>query len=181
MSDAIFAPLFQLSALSQNDQPNPSCSGCSVGKHIIAKVVDFKGGGIFPPGSKNPYYPASNTQFDFPVLLPWPNSGLETPTWYFVITQGLQNFEVTIVVYTPGYIDPDTGVYHPALETPIKIKGSDMPTWVAQNQKQKTNQVYQYGDCGIFGFAQKESDVGVGYDQWIYTVTGGVCDPKIRP
>ena len=64
--------------------------------------------------------------------------------------------------------------------TSITIKGSDLPGWVKQNEKEKTNQIYKSGQCGIFGFAQRNEVAGQGV-YWIYTVTAGVSNPKVHP
>lgn len=159
-------PVFQLSALSQNDQANPSCPGCSEGAKITAMVTDHGGCELLtsPPP---PPYPASNVPVGEWVHLPIPNSKEPTPTWFFEVTDGIENAWIDLVIFTPNY-----GF------TEIYLQGSNMPCWVAQNKENPTNQIYKKGNCGIFGYAQ-ENVTDLTY--WIYTVTAGVCNPMVHP
>lgn len=159
-------PIFQLSALSQNDQPNPSCPGCSVGDQITATLLSYGGGQIFLSDPPQPY-PATQFPINTPVLLPIPNSGKPTPTWFMEVENGIENAWFLLEVTTPGISTKR-----------ILIEGINMPAWTKEGPK--TNQIYQGGDCGIFGFAQKNTPANQPV-YWIYTVTGGVCNPQVHP
>jgi len=159
-------PVFQLSALSQNDQPNSECPGCSEGDNISAVVIAYDGCELLTPPPPPPY-PASNVPVGEWVHLPIPKSKEPTPTWFFEVTNGIENVWVDLVVFTP---------YYGATE--ITVQGSNLPAWVAQIKKNPTNQIYKRGNCGIFGYAQ---DNVAELTYWIYTVTAGVCNPMLHP
>jgi hypothetical protein len=155
MADAIF----QLTVVSQNDpQSQPEGSHLSV-------VVDPPVGGKLRSNS---------SPIDTPIPLPIPpapgTKAPPSPTWFLELDDTIENASYTLTVSGPDGADP----------THITVKGSDMPGWVAQNRKQKTNQIYKKGKCGIFGFAQEHTPAGQP-TYWIYTVTGGVSHPQVDP
>lgn len=164
-------PVFQLSMVSQNDQPNPSCPGCAAGKEIYGEVISakIKGGTFLSKTDPIKNYPASNEPLDTMVHLPYPLvPAPPTPTWFFEITDGIENFSLKAIIQTAE-----------AQTTTIHIDGANMPGWVKKNKKETTNQIYQTGNCGIFGFAQSNDQAG--YTTWIYTLTAGVCNPQVHP
>lgn len=161
--------IFQLSMVSQNDQPNPSCEGCSVGDQITATVLEYGGGTIYFSNA-----PASCPETAFPVgkpvLLPVPGAAPPpTPTWFMEVSNGIENAWFSVEVNTPGQ--------QPSV---IRVNGSDMAAWVAASKKDPTNQIYAGGNCGIFGYAQ-ENQASKQPVYWIYTITAGVCNPQIHP
>jgi len=161
-------PVFQLSILSQNDQPNPSCPGCSVGDQITATVVDYGGGTIYSENAPSGY-PTTNFPINKPVLLPIPGENPPpTPTWFMEVTGGIEKAWFEVAINTPGFSPVQ-----------IRVNGSDMAKWVAANQKTDTNQIYAEGNCGIFGYAQENLQSNPLY--WIYTITAGVCNPQVHP
>ena len=88
--------------------------------------------------------------------------------WFFQIGQdnvSIEDFNVTVQI---------KGSYGGYEET-ISIACKEIPGWVSANYKEKTNQIYKPGTAGTFGYAQ------CGPDGYIYTLTGGVDDPKIHP
>lgn len=146
--------IFQLSAVSQND------NGCTFGKDYTLTVINVSGGtlrdGSFPVNEavKLPIPPAPRTT---PPL---------TPTW-FLITESDDaetSFEVVIECSKNGT----------KLHETLHLK--DVKKWAAANAIRKTNQIYQEGNCGIFGFATPHAPQG-----WIYTFTVGVTNPRIHP
>lgn len=165
-------PIFQLSILSQNDQPNGVCPGCSVGAEITATIVEYGGGTIYASNAPQPY-PNTSFPLNKPVLLPIPpapgTTAPATPTWFMEVTSGIENAWFSVEIQTPGN-----------LSTSIRVNGSDMAAWVAANQKGPTNQIYAKGDCGIFGYAQ-ENAASQQPVYWIYTLTAGVCNPQVHP
>ena len=165
--------VFQLSILSQNDQPNPSCPGCSVGKDIYTFVYNYGGCKFLPPTSSIPNYPASNEKYRELVHLPIPSQNPPpTPTWYFELTDSLDDAWIDVCIITPGY--------RPRF---ITIDGSNMRNWIAQshNGETPTNQIYQHGNCGIIGYAQENAGSSDQPDFWIYTLTAGICNPQVHP
>ncbi|HYX22541.1 MAG TPA: hypothetical protein VFC23_00175 [Thermoanaerobaculia bacterium] len=150
--------IFQLTAVSQDDR------GCPIGAQLTGTVTAYSGGSL-----RSGSFPVNQ-----PVPLPIPPRGGHkappSPTWFLVLDDSIEDASFTIVIEGPGTNNPTT----------ITIDGANMPKWVAQNQKEDTNQIYRAGQCGIFGFAQENqpSDQPV---YWIYTVTGGVFHPKVHP
>ena len=150
--------IFQLTAVSQNDP------GCPIGAELHAVLTAYSGGTLrsdsFPVGER--------------IHLPIPPGPGKTappsPTWFLILDHTIKEASFTIVIDGPGKNN----------QTSIQIDGANMPGWVAVNQKEDTNQIYKSGDCGIFGYAQenKPSDQPI---SWIYTVTGGVYQPKVHP
>lgn len=164
-------PVFQVSVLSQNDQPNQCCAGRAAGAEIHAFISAYGGCTFLPPGSGVSGYPSSNEELMKPVLLPVPSSDPPpTPTWFFEVTNGIENAWVEVLILTPGQL-PCT----------IRVDGTNMPQWVGDNDEAPTNQIYQYGNCGIFGYAQENSPKAPQPTYWIYTLTAGVCNPRVHP
>ncbi len=167
--------IFQLSILSQNDQPNSLCAGCSSGANIITEVLTIKGGTFLNPQNPTPNYPVSNEKMNTPVQLPIPSKNPPpTPTWFFKIDGELDDLEITCKVNTPEYE-----------VLTIKITGREIQKWVADNYNGQIftpiNQVFKKGDCGIFGVAQYNEAGNPQFAYWIYTITAGVCNPKGQP
>ena len=150
--------IFQLTAVSQDDP------GCPIGAQLNGTVTAYSGGSL-----RSDSFPV-NTSVSLPIP---PQAGKKTPpspTWFLVLDDSIDDASFTIVIEGPGSSNPTT----------ITIDGANMPGWVAQNQKEDTNQIYKSGKCGIFGYAQENQPT----DQpisWIYTVTGGVFNPKVHP
>jgi hypothetical protein len=165
-------PIFQLSALSQNDQPNSSCPGCASGTEITATILAYGGGIIYAENAPQPY---PNTAFPLSkaVLLPIPpapgTTPPPTPTWFMEVNNGIENAWFFVEIQTPGQSP-----------TRIHVDGSSMAAWVAANQKEPTNQIYATGNCGVFGYAQ-ENALPKQPAYWIYTLTAGVCNPQVNP
>lgn len=160
-------PIFQLTTVSQNDQPDSICPGCAVGTDIHAYIINYGGGRFLPPSKAKPPYPSSNEQLHNYALLPIPGEKTPSPTWFFEIIDGIENFWVELIIRTPGYVG-----------TNIRICGANMPYWTSVNQQEPTNQIWAYGSCGVFGYAQQTEDND--FTNWIYTVTGGVCKPEVH-
>jgi hypothetical protein len=163
--------VFQISILSQNDPPDQCCAGCAVGAEIYAFVFDYGGCNFLSAGSNRAGYPASNEELRKPVLLPVPaDFPPPTPTWFFEVTNGIDNAWVDVLILTPGQL--------PCI---IRINGANMELWVADNTESPTNQIYSYGNCGIFGYAQENNPGDSQPVYWIYTLTAGVCNPHVHP
>ncbi|HEX6372494.1 MAG TPA: hypothetical protein VF006_26475 [Longimicrobium sp.] len=146
--------VFQLSVLSQDDPQCPVGSSLSV-------VVDQPVGGTLASNS----FPIGTA-----VALPTPpgtSTYGPTPTWFLDLSNGIDAASFTLTISGPS----------PQITTPITIPGDQMAAWVAQNNIEDTNQIWQPGECGIFGYAQYNADA----DQWIYTVTAGVYYPQVNP
>jgi hypothetical protein len=147
--------VFQLTMVSQND-PGTGC-----GDELKGIVLGVKGGTL------------NKTSFPYQegVSLPVPsNDPPKSPTWFLDLDGNIEDVSITIAVFGPE------GEYTPKV---ITINGANMPGWVAQNKKDKTNQVYIESANGIFGFAQQNVVADTAY--WIYTITAGVVNPKIHP
>ncbi len=167
--------VFQLSILSQNDQPNTSCDGCDVGAEITATVTAASGCTFLSKSNAIPPYPVSNENMTTSVLLPIPSSTPPpTPTWFFLVNGKIEDIEVNLKVTTPGYPDQPCK---------ILLTGKEIVNWVDANHggSTPTNQIFQHGNCGIFGYAQKNDKDSDQPIYWIYTITAGVCDPKVHP
>lgn len=146
--------IFQLTAVSQNDPQ------CSIGSQLTATITSYNGGTLT----------ANSSPLTVDLPIPPPPTPPPSPTWFLALDHTIKDASFSIEIAGP----PGTQT------TAITINGSDMPGWVAQNEKEKTNQIYKQGTCGIFGFAQRNVVEGQGV-YWIYTVTGGVCDPQVHP
>lgn len=156
MSSNGMTPQFQLTVVSQNDP------GCSAGSQLSVIVHPPRGGSLLPQS-----FPV-NEAVALPV--PPPPTPPPSPTWWIDLAAGIENASYTLVISGPNGANPTT----------ITVNGSDMPQWVSRNEREKTNQIYKEGSCGIFGFAQL-SDKKDQPRTWIYTVTAGVDNPKIHP
>ena len=147
--------VFQLSVLSQDDPQ------CPVGS-CLRVVVDQPVGGTLAANS----FPAG-----IAVALPTPpgtSTFGPTPNWFLDLGDGgIDAASFTLTVSGPA----------PQATTTITVPGNQMAAWVAQNETEDTNQIWQPGECGIFGYAQYNASA----DQWIYTVTGGVYNPVVNP
>ncbi|WP_299889544.1 hypothetical protein [uncultured Lacinutrix sp.] len=148
--------VFQLTMVSQND-PGTGC-----GDELYGIVLGTKGGTL-------------NKQTSFPyqegVHLPIPsNDPPKSPTWFLELDGNIEDVSITVVVFGPE------GKYNPTI---ITIDGANMPSWVAQNEKEKTNQIYVESADGIFGYAQE--NIAGDTTNWIYTITAGVANPMIHP
>jgi hypothetical protein len=147
--------IFQLSVLSQDDPE------CNIGSQLQVVVQPPVGGTLtansFPVG----------VPVDLPTPPPTPTFG-PTPTWFLELSDGIENASYTLEITGPTGQTPTT----------ITVPGSSMRGWVKQNQSDPTNQIYLEQTCGIFGFAQENSPPDQTY--WIYTVTAGVCDPRLH-
>ncbi|MFL5386288.1 MAG: hypothetical protein ACJ8GN_27540 [Longimicrobiaceae bacterium] len=155
--------VFQLTVLSQNDPE------CSIGSELSV-VVDQPTGGTLTTG---PIDAGGSFPVGTPVPLPIPPppgaTGPESPTWFLQLSDGIENASYSLTISGPDGSNP----------TSITIAGSSMPGWVAQNQKEDTNQIYLEATCGIFGYAQE--NIQSQSTTWIYTVTAGVYDPMVHP
>lgn len=144
--------IFQLTMVSQND------SGCNCGDQLTGELTNYCGGNL----------KAGSEPFGEKVQLPVPsNDPPPSPTWFLELAGAIELASFQVVVSGPNG------------DTPITINGAEMATWVAQNQNEKTNQVYLESSCGIFGYAQK--NVAGGITNWIYTITAGVTNPVVHP
>ncbi|MBD1208399.1 MAG: hypothetical protein H9535_08215 [Ignavibacteria bacterium] len=169
--DDNLSPIFQLTAVSQND------GECSQGENITAIVTSTSGvnfwiAPVIPPSP----YPATQFPYQEPVKLPIPGDGKPSPTWFFKASGKLADASVTIEINTPN---------QPVLY--ITIEGDDLVKWGSQNFVNPsffTNQVYQTGSCGVFGLAtstqgaEHKDGQALQPVSWIYTITTGVNNPQ---
>ncbi len=147
--------VFQLSAVSQNDP------GAADGANIYCTIKAIHNGtlrqGSFP--------------LDMQTILPVPpgqtTPAPATPTWFLVPSGMLKATGFTLEIGCLG--DPA----YPT--TKIDISATDVAIWAGRNAATPTNEIYQTGVYGIFGYAQS------GPDGLIYTVTVGVLDPRKHP
>jgi len=147
-------PVFQLSVLSQND------SGAADGNNIFCKITNIINGSL-----RSGSFPLQKG-----VALPIPpqegSKTPATPTWFLVPNNHISNTSFELEIYCP------TDAKYPI--TNITIKASDVEKWGSITYNDRDNQIYQKGDYGIFGFAQK------GKNGLIYTITTGVLNPKLQ-
>ncbi|MDH7447650.1 hypothetical protein [Aquimarina sp. 2201CG14-23] len=150
--------IFQLTMVSQND---PQCND---GTDLFGEVTSFTGGTLGASGLK------AQNQVHLPIP-PDPSNPkpAPSPTWFLELDGSIDKASFSVVISGPkGYTS-----------TKITIDGSNMESWVTQNEKEKTNQIYKESSCGIFGFAQKNVTASGTY--WIYTITAGVSYPVVHP
>lgn len=155
---------FQLSALSQNDNYDQ--------KHITATVTCT--GGTLEPGSF-----ATSEPIDLPIP-PTPfGTPPPTPTWFLDV-----NGDANDACFTVEIIDNNVT---PAQKTPIQLSLSEVIGWAQKNppinssEPLKTNQIWQKGQHGIFGYAEQGTPVAGFAQNWIYTITAGVINPQVNP
>ncbi|AUC16157.1 hypothetical protein BTO06_13745 [Tenacibaculum sp. SZ-18] len=145
--------IFQLSALSQND------SGATDGSNLYCKITKINNG--FLRAGSSPV----NEYVHLPIPPGASTKAPKTPTWFLETEKGKDaSFEITISC-------PDNPEY------PVKsitIKESDVIGWAAEHFEKRVNQIYQKGDNGIIGFAQK------GPEGYIYTITAGILNPRLH-
>lgn len=144
--------VFQLSALSQND------SGAADGSKLYCKITGYSNGS-FRKGSS-----PVNENVHLPVPPGQSGSG-PTPTWFLIPEYNLLG-SFTIEIFCPT--DPS----YPTKT--ITILESDVKSWASESFDKRVNQIYQEGEYGIFGFAQK------GPNGPIYTITAGVLNPRLH-
>lgn len=153
------ASRFQLTILSQ------STSNCVCRQQLSATVVGITGGKLQKEspaiGTTTPLLARSASA----LIAPTP------PTWILDLGAGesIEAASFTVIILGPC-IPPTT----------ITIPGARMNEWVGRNQKEKTNQIYRDGNCGVIGYAEKL----LGSDQkarWLYTITAGVTNPPLHP
>ena len=146
--------IFQLSVLSQND------NGAADGNKIFCEVTNISNGSL-----RSGSFPLKEG-----VSLPIPPGGNKpapaTPTWFLVPEVNILNTSFDVKIYCP------TDVKYPT--TNITVKASDVEKWGVISYNDRDNQIYQKGDYGVFGFAQK------GKHGPIYTITAGVLNPKLQ-
>lgn len=126
----------------------------SDGENLFGEVVALEGGPI--EGNSDPV--------NEPLHLPTPQEH-GSLNWFMNLENGIENAAFTVRISSD--------------ENPITVLGRDLPAWVAQNQREKTNQIYQESINGIFGYAQKNEKEDM--IQWIYTITAGVNHPRLHP
>ncbi|MNJ86455.1 hypothetical protein D3C87_39510 [compost metagenome] len=154
---------FQLSALSQNDNYDSN--------RITATVNDP--GGTLEPGSF-----ATSEAVDLPIP-PTPSENPPTPTWFLGVSGDLND-----ACFTVEIIDNNV---KPTQTTLINISLSEVIGWAQKNpplnnsEPLKTNQIWQKGQHGIFGYAEQGSPVAGFEENWIYTITAGVINPEVNP
>lgn len=155
---------FQLSALSQNDNYDS--------KAITATVTDA--GGTLEPGS----FPTSKA-VDLPIPPTPSGTPPPTPTWFLDVDGNASDAYFTLEI-----IDDNV---KPTQKTPIKISLSEVIEWAQKNppintkEPLKTNQIWQKGQHGIFGYAEQGTPVTGFKENWIYTITAGVINPEVNP
>ncbi|MEM7033202.1 MAG: hypothetical protein AAF629_26855 [Chloroflexota bacterium] len=154
---------FQLTVSHQDDY------SCPQADELYATLLDHTGGKLVQIWGNGHWI-----DFKQGIRYHIPNKiGVTPPTWYIQLLDGDPGLEEASFNIR---IDEGLKGKNP---TDIPIHGSDMQGWVKQNEHKKTRQIYKHGGCGIFGLAQ-ENIVGPPGNTtfWIYTVTGGVNNPK---
>lgn len=144
---------FQLSALSQNDP------GAADGSKLYCEVTSISNGtlrtGSFP----------INEEVKLPIPPGEGKVAPATPTWFLETKEGKDaSFEITISCPTDNNYP----------KTTIVVKESDVIGWDTQPFDERVNQIYQKGEYGIIGFAQK------GPEGYIYTITAGILNPRLH-
>jgi len=150
---------FQLTILSQNP------SSCICGQQLSATVVGIAGGKLRKESS------ATGMTMPLPTAAAPGVIGSPYPTWILDLGPGeaIEAASFTVIILGPC-IPPTT----------IAVPGARMGEWLSQNRKEKTNQIYLDGNCGIIGYAEKL----LAPDQktrWLYTITAGVTNPPLHP
>ncbi len=146
--------VFQLSGVSQNDNQ------CQYGADYTMTVTNVTGGSL-REGSI-----LENQTVKLPIP-PAPHQKVPaTPTWFLVLDDDAleATFDIRIQCSKNKTELVDT------------LTLSNVKKWTDINAKEKTNQIYQKGDCGIFGFATPGAP-----DGWIYTYTVAVTNPQVHP
>ncbi len=155
---------FQLSALSQNDNYD---------SNDITATVTYAGGTL-EPGSFTTSEPVDLPTPPTPSEIPPP-----TPTWFLDVSGNTNDAYFTVEI-----VDDNV---KPTQKTHIKISLSEAIGWAQKNpplnstEPLKTNQIWQKGQHGIFGYAEQGTPVAGFEENWIYTITAGVINPKVNP
>ncbi len=153
MSNTTTNTVFQLSALSQND------NGAADGNAIFCKITNVANGTL-----RTGSFPVQEN-----VALPTPpgqDHAGPTPTWFLVPDDAVENTSFDLEISCPS------DAKYPV--TAITVKASDVKQWAAIPYDSRDNQIYQGGAYGVFGFAQE------GPNGLIYTVTAGVLNPQLQ-